>query len=253
MALTFGASDSDRVALAAGLDNQHTFTMLFWLYKTTESDFRRVFDKGDAAKALLEWNAAVNDLYFQVKRATTNAVAISTLAALPTNQWTYIAVTFDTTDGPRIFSGSLTSAAAEVSYSSRTVGSGAGSDDSSFPWYIGQDSSGADASAFRGRIALAAHYRRRFSLAEINAYQFQPRNDADCDIFMHLGFNGTGTQPNLASLSGGINGTVTGATVSGHVPLGSPFAAGNWMPYVVAAGAPPPTPVRTRLSLLGVA
>jgi hypothetical protein len=48
-----------------------------------------------------------------------------------------------------------------------------------------------------------------------------PRPIAGCVGFWHLGANGVGTQPDW---SGNANaGTVTGATVSDHVPLGPWF------------------------------
>lgn len=248
MSLLFGANTNDRVLLAAGNDNQHTFTVLQWIYRTADTNFRRLWHKGSPgdAKSFINWSTFANDARFAVKRATTDAAAATAASALPQNQWLFVATTYDATDGPRIFVGTLTTTVAEVSYASRVVGSGAESSDSDSAWSFGADPT-TNGSQFEGRQAIAAHYRRRFSLAELKAYQFTPRNDADCDILLHV--HGTGTQPNLSTLGRGLNGSVTGATVAPHVPLGSPFGADEWEPYVVSA---PAATRSSRLSLLGV-
>ena len=59
------------------------------------------------------------------------------------------------------------------------------------------------------------------SLAEITQHWMRSQNHANSKVLMHVGYNGTGTQ---ADWSGhGNSGTVTGATVSAHVPLGPQF------------------------------
>lgn len=226
MALTFGAATSDRVTLAAGLNDLNAFTVLMWHFPTTVTNGRRLWDKGVDVKGL----ALTPSLQLEQKvgRATTNAFA-TVSAALATGSWQFVASTFDESDGPRIFTGGLASTASEPAYASRTIGAGTSSADSGSPFCVGNIEGAGSTFAYQGRIAVFAHFRRRMSLQEIIRWQFQPYTDADCDIFMQLGFNGTGTQPNLTSLGNGINGTVTGATVADHVPLAlAPSAA--WVP-----------------------
>lgn len=219
MSLTFGAASSDRVALAAGLDNQHAFTVLAWIYMTTHTDGRRIWHKGgvNVKTFFLQFGAALGDFGLFVTRATTSADSRSVADVIPVNAWSCVATTYDGSDGPRLFRGGLAQAIAEVAYGNRVVGVGAEADDSGGPHIIGNRHDFA--AAFQGRIARLAHFKRRFTLAEIQRWQFNPFTDADCDLHMELGFAGTGTQPNLTSLGNGINGTVTGAIVSDHVPV----------------------------------
>lgn len=222
MALTFGAATTDRVQLDAGLDNVVPETVLLWAYVTTLANNRTFWNKGadnfNRGPTIDGTSGAVR--YF-VNRATTDGDARSATGVLATNTWTLLAVTFDLTDGPRIYTGTLDALAAEVSYAFRAVGAGALADDSGEGFRIGNHTFGT--LALQGRIARIARFRRLFTLAEIIRWQFRPYTDADCDIFIELGFNGTGTQPNWTTLGAGIDGTVTGATVGAHVPLGPPF------------------------------
>ena len=222
MSLVFGAAATDEVALAAGLNNQHTFTILMWHYPTTRTNGRYFSYKGASADKGVFWSNVGNGPHLGVARATLAASAESS-KTYTLNQWWYNAFTYDESDGPRIFSGDLATLASEDSSVATfpVVGTGASSDDSGAGWRFG--GAAVLSRAYQGRIAIFAHYRRRFSLAEIIASQFLPRTDADCDIFIEAGWNGTGTQPNWTTLGAGINGTVAGATVGPHVPLASPF------------------------------
>lgn len=223
MALTFGAATSDRVELAAGNDNQNAFTVIGWFYKTADTAGRRLWDKGSGnSKTLFLQFQAADDFGLYVTRAGADADSSSLTGAFPANQWMCIAGTYDGADGPRLFAGSLTATVAETAYNFRIVGDGAEADDSGVAHIIGN--SNALTQAFPGRIATFAHFRRRLTVQELIRWQFQPYTDADCDIFMELGYAGTGTQPNLVSLGNGLNGTVTGATVADHVPLAPPAA-----------------------------
>ena len=227
MALTFGAATSDRVTLSAGLNNEHAFSVLAWVYKTADTNGRRIWHKGSGnlKTFFLHFAAGGNDFAVFVARATTSSDTISVTGVLPDNEWSCVACTYDESDGGRLFKGSLTATIAEVSYSSRIVGSGTSSDDSGTAHIVGNDSTNVQ--AFPGRIARLAHFKRRMTAQEIIAWQFRPYTDADADIYMDLGYTGTSTQPNLTSLGTGINGTVTGATVSDHVPLPPPFLAAH--------------------------
>lgn len=254
MSLVFGATIADRVALAAGLDNQHAFTNLIWFYMTTDTDLRRLWSKGGSSYAkdcgIDTLGGGGGDIYMNVARATTLASARSAVLTWPTNVWNYGAFTYDGTDGPRIFRGTLTSTAAEASYFSRAVGAGAETSDSGGPWVIGNEPA-TFVRAFQGRIAFFAHYRRRFSLAEVVAYQWRPLPDADCDIYMHLGWQGTAAVTNWAPLGTAINGTVTGTvTNADHPPLPLPPWAGMGHQSWTAAAAP--AGGGTRRMLLGV-
>ena len=76
------------------------------------------------------------------------------------------------------------------------------------------------------------------ALAEIQRQQFRPHPLASTLVFCMLGYAGTGTQPDWSG--NGNNGTVTGATVADHVPLGA-FGFQGW-PGAFTAAAVVATP-----------
>lgn len=217
MALNFGAATTDRVALGSGLDNITAYTLMQWVFPTTRTNGRRWWSKGSSTiHQTAYWSFLSVGIEYDIPRATT-AAAARTSNSMALNTWHCVAWTYDETDGPRIFLGTLTSPLVEATYALRTVGAGATTVDDGGPFHIGNLN--ATSVAFRGSIGTQHRWRRRMDLAELAANQFCPAADADCDVAMDFGFNGTGTQANLCNLGNGINGTVTGATVSGHVPL----------------------------------
>ena len=231
MALTFSRSSGDNVNIGSGgsprsMDNLTAFTVISWVYLTQDSvaGGLDLWAKGTFAAQDRRTGAfgfsPTNHISIQVDRATTDANAVSAANPLSLNTWTCVGWTYDESDGPRIFVGTLTSEMAEVTYDtgSPTVGSGASAGDSGIAMVIG---SGTSNRAPGGRIAVFSMHNTRWTLAQIQAFQFDPRVLEDSVAFLHLGFNGTGTQPDWSG--NGHAGTVTGATQSDHVPLGSPF------------------------------
>ena len=162
------------------------------------------------------------------------------------NVWNFVAGCEDTGVAGHVYTGSLTVSAVERAYGVSVLGTGTQFDDSSNSLVVGNKHAATFNQAFNGRIAFAGIWNRALSLGEIKDQQFYPHKTSGCVLFLHLGFTGTGTQPDW---SGNANaGTVTGATVDAHVPLGNPFASDEWQPYVVV----PPTGFVPRLMLLGV-
>lgn len=221
MALTFGAATSDRVDLGAGLPPLAAFTILCWLYPTTRTNGRKVWAlrMNDGAYAIY-WAFGANGIEAEVPRATVNADRAST-ETWTMNKWYCLAITYDDTNSVQIFRGDLTTELAEMSYTAGSItGSGAARiGGTEVSHRIGNFDV---TSAWQGRIARFARWRRRLTLAELVSRQWVTRPDGDCDVFIELGYAGTGTQPNLTSLGNGKNGTVTGATVSDHAPLPLP-------------------------------
>jgi hypothetical protein len=149
------------------------------------------------------------------------------------NTWNYVGFTFDIAGSAneviQIYKGNLTTVAAEISYAYRTDGSGTLNSDAAANFSIG-NASGYGA-AWPGTIAWFAHWNRVLTLAEVVEQQFNPHVTSGCVLFMHLGYNGTGTQPDWSG--NGNNGTVTSATVSDHVPLGPMLRTRRRSGYVV--------------------
>jgi hypothetical protein len=246
VALTFGAASSDRVTVtAAGSINNlgsGGLTLIVWCYPTTINAFKYLASKENGtANFEKEFTHNSNgQVSIFVKTSGTGATANTANTAgnkLTTNTWWYVALTLSSGLVPRVYLGSLTANAAEASYATQTTGTGSPSSDSSGNFVTGNDGNGSPTHAFLGRIAHVSYWSRELSLGEIIAQQWRPQMASGCVLMQHLGFAGTGTQPDY---SGSNNpGTVTGATVTpDHVPLGRMFGPGDeGLPYVVSAGS----------------
>jgi hypothetical protein len=212
MSLRYGASTSDRISIAqsATVNNLTAWTNIGW--------FR---PSGFGGGGLRMWSkqstsnqrhaGAVNNgsgtLAHDAQRAT-DSTAVSTTTLL-LDIWQCVAFTYDETDGVRIFIGTHNDPMAEVVYASRAVGSGATEADSANPLFFGNRDTLA--SAFLGQIQEQAHYARRMSRDELEAWRRDP-SPVGAAVFIVPGQNGTGTQSDLTG--NGNHGTVTGATVS---------------------------------------
>jgi hypothetical protein len=222
--LNFTAT-GDRVACGSAtmLDNQDSYTGLAWVYRNAAAaSGRKVFSKGDNPIHNFQLTGTSGDMQFNRFRATTNAQATTNTTPVALNTWVFLAWSFDTGASAgnvaKVYHGTLTSIAAEASYSVNSDGSGTPNDDAAADLAIGNRSTGASFDQpFPGRIAFFAIYDRVLTLAELRAMQFRPFcHSPDCKLFVQLGWGGAGTQ---ADLSGnGNNCTVTGATKADHMP-----------------------------------
>ena len=204
MSLVFGAATSDRVNCGSGasLDNLTAFTWLVWVYVTTITSGRTIMNKAGTGvknvRLISGGGDPLNTLDVLVSRATASASTVGSADDVVPNTWQCFGVTYDETDGVRIFKGSLTSALVEVTYSYRDVGSGATTADDTGSLILGNN--GAFTLALQGRLAVVSVIPNRLTLAQLRAWQFRPRSSVDSTInasrlFMHLGLVGTGTQP----------------------------------------------------------
>lgn len=239
MALLFTSGTSDKVDCGSGasLDDLAAGTFLAWVYPTALKADDTIVVKTAQSTGMRNFIAVGSGaLRVDIDRAT-DLVIVSSASVLSTDSWQFVAAVFNTGGADadqKLFHGTLTSLAAETGYQVQQVGSGAVVSDAAHNLFIGNFNSGTFG-AFAGRIAWVAHWNRVLTLAEIRAQQFRPHKTSGCVLFMHLGFNGTGTQPDH---SGNFNsGTVTGATVAPHVPLAlaSPHI---YSPYVVVSDFP---------------
>ncbi len=233
MALDFTGDATDRVEIAAAdsIDDLTAFSHWQWINLDASADNRRAWSKNGDAGSQLVLNAS-EAIGVEIQRATTDAVIVTPTGQFSTGEWTCICFTYDETDGPRVFTGNLTTALTEVSYTTRTVGAGSTNADNAGPLNIGNRASG-DAKSPDGRIAIHRLFNTRKTLAQLQAQQFRPYPTSDLVLYQILGFNGVGTQPDYSG--NGNSGTVTGATQADHVPLGPPF--GFDAPVVFAAAA----------------
>ena len=255
MALIFGAATSDRVdcGSAASLDNFTVATWLAWLYPTTLTSGRRLFEKDATPIKVWLLSGTGGNLRLQVAQSTSPANYISNVASIATNTWCFVAATYDQAATPRIhlYSGRLGTAVAEDTYGTTTDGSGTATADGAGNLVIGNKSAASFNGAFEGRIAAFAYVNAVLTLGQIQSWQYHPRSLASTPLFMRLGYAGTGVQPDWSG--NGNAGTVTGATVGDDVPLRPPFGADpEWSgAFTVAAAGGVPTLVGASFSLAG--
>ena len=249
MALYFNPNSNQKVSLGttSGLQNNGQRSVLAWIYPTASPSANNglIFSKATSGWSVYQ--------YFDV-RESGSGLKISHGAAcsasdahsrssdiLALNQWHCVAGRMDVGTTNKIYFGGLSTTLAEVSaYDDEIVGGGSVNSDSSAEAAIGNYGFyPASWSRFPGHIAVVVVWNAVLSVAELRLQQFhllgpivQPQN---CKLFINLGWNGMSTQ---ADWSGnGYNGTVSGATVSDHVPL--PFPQRPQLPFVISVGSTP--------------
>ncbi len=238
MSLLFTDGGSERVLHPNTGTDPTSATLYFWVYPTAATASRSLFRKISVALAG-GWSlatAASNGLRTTVAYATANADARSP-SALVANTWQFVATTFDGTNAPKIFVGSLSAIVAELTYNISTAPSGARVTESGAQIVVGNIESPAStfAAGFPGRIALM-NWMPGVALTEgeLRSHQFNPRPHANSKIFAQYGFNGVSTQPDWSG--NGNSGSVTGATQVDHVPI---WVRGRTLsPYAVLPGIP---------------
>lgn len=228
MSLILGANTSDRDSCgsAAGLDGLTAFTVMLWVYITTRTDLRILVSKINGGTLGWVWRlqSTSGNSQFLWIRATQNLSYINTGTPFALNTWVCAAATLDQggTASALVkmyFGGLTTTLAAASGYSVTQDGSGAYTSADAQNLVCG-NSDGAVA-ALQGSEAVAMHWNRVLSLGELKQQQFRPHKTSGCILLSHLGYGGTGTQPDYSG--SGNNGTVTGATVGAHVPLAAAF------------------------------
>lgn len=231
--LTFGAASSDRVDFgsAAAQDAHTAWSFCMWLRPTTVTGMVNLFSKqttSGTGHSVYQTDAGIGGY---TSRSTGYDERI-TNNILTGNTWTFIAVTYDTTSKVHIYSGGLTTAVSEPTYSvDDQAGSGSATNDDATNAIVGNDP--FLVASFVGEIAWVGLWNRTLTLGEVRAQQFRPRVTSGSVIFSWFGYVATGNQPNW---SGNAAGTVTGATYSAiGLPLGSIYAQlwrslGGWWP-----------------------
>lgn len=236
-AFTDNSSDQIVAAAASSINNFDAMTAVLWIIFDTlpgSGVARRIFRKdgnGSITGRLLTLDntAGTVRIISGNGRATTSAQAIATGTALTggvfaTGVWYFLAATYDSTDGPRLWGGKLGTQLVEAtSYVTRTSGSGAANADSSNPLEIGL--SGSQPS-FGGSLGTFAYMGSRLVLAELQALQYRPRNavrytSASGLVYENVFPTALGNTPDL-SLNGN-SGAKTGIVGNDHVPLGPRF------------------------------
>jgi hypothetical protein len=237
MSLLFTDASTNKVDFgsAASLDNLGTATVLMWVYPTSVANaLRHVLTKANAGGpngwALFKTGANGTSWALHRHRATNPQQVI--LPGVTANEWQLLGWVFNIPAGnPKAFRGTLASIVSEVT-NSPVNGAGTQVDDSASDLDLGARDTGSDAAPMR--VGWVGIWNRELSLGEIRDQQFRPHVTNGCVLFQAPGYAGTGTQPDWSG--NGNAGTVTGATVAPHVPLGPLFGRRQSFEFTLAAG-----------------
>ena len=223
----------------ASLDDLSSMTAIFWAkWDGGGGDIDASLmskDTGGFDPTAIDFNP---DFAFvcQIPRATESVVVAGLLgnfAHLTLGEWMCVAVVIDLAEAnadQKILVGNLSNAPEEPSsYDTQAVGSGARESDAGNNLIVGNHPNDW---YWQGSVASVRILNVALSEAQIASLH---RNiwfsTADTVCLTNYGFNDTGSQLDFSGQ--GNHGTVTGATVSDHVPLG-PMRGGN-RTWVVSA------------------
>ena len=228
-ALTFpNATDNVDVGSASSIDDVNKGTIIAWVYRSSNA-VGRIWQKGIGASNNQHYFGNSASAVELVIKRTTNCFATSAFGNFAndgTSKWLFYAATFDTggaNGDQKLYIGDLSAVAAvPSSYSTQTVGSGTVGSDAGDNGFLGNNS--ASGGHWPGHIAYVQIISGTLlTSGQIASMQWRPRMVAGTVGLWILGYNGTSTQPDWSG--SGNNGTVTGATVVDHPPLGAPWAS----------------------------
>ena len=185
-----------------------------------------------------------DQIRFARQRTGAGCAAASNVPVINAIGWHWVAAVWDSggVDGDqKIYAGDLGSAMVDET-NNNTIGTGGVADITAASFNVGADDGGSY--DFEGHIACAfAWDGPLLTLAELNLQAalwdrvaVQP---ASCVLFSQLGWNGTGTQVDWSGNR--HNGTVTGATLINHAPLGFNPPARTFQDFGIPTRRPFPT------------
>lgn len=176
MARNFDGVDDVLNALSpAILDNVNTFTYTAWVYPRTmgENSFGRVCNKAvttNGKRFFMNDFDITNGFAAVVERDTTDMTVISNADFIVLNTWQLVILTYNETDGGKLFRGTPAAAVAEVTYFQNTIGGGATTSDAAGEFMIGNRPDGTR--TFDGLLADMRVYNVNVSLPELDAIRF---------------------------------------------------------------------------------
>lgn len=257
MALTFGAATSDRVSasLAAAATDLQALTMWAIVYPTTIAANRHLIDTNatdtGTATGFRSFSVrSTGQLNYEGDMDLVDVAARSSNDAsntLAVNKWWFVAATISSAFVPKLYLADLSilNPVAECTYATQTTGLTATVTDSGGFIKVGNRIN--NTGAFQGRIAVAGYENAELSLGQLKQLAYWPRRLASNVYYAHCGYNGTTNVPDWSG--NGQTGTITGATVSAHVPLGPFFGLDRYLTGSAVVGR---TTKNTRANPLGI-
>lgn len=257
MSLVFTDGSTNVVNCQSGtsLDDITAGTALAWVYPTTLTNDHVIMTKIGATYQgtnYLTISGGAANLRMSVDRATTDLIVSSSNSFLTTGKWWFVGSQWDLNgaNGDQLlYYGDLSTPAVAISsYVLQQVGSGARVSDAANSLGIGNKVAAEAFTCWAGRIAVVGLFNRRLTLTEIRTWQIRPYHASGGVLFIHLGWNGTGTQFDWSG--NGNNGAVTGATVADHVPLGPAFGSAEGIEFPAFAPVAGLSPSQTVMELI---
>ena len=165
-----GVDDFVDLGSPAILDNLDPFTITMWALPNSlgGGSAGRLFEKAIIGSEYKRTKLqAANTFSALVSRLSINASAVAVNESITLGSWQFVAITFSSADGIRFYRAPLGGSVSEASYASRTIGSGAPTDDSTGNFTIGAFTSGSQ--SFDGKIDEVIIYNRVLFNWEIQA------------------------------------------------------------------------------------
>jgi hypothetical protein len=183
--------------------------------------------------------------FYCVLARTVVAEAIAAEGSAHLNKWQfYVGTHAPDTGGPRIYRAEIGGVPTEVSYNTRSAGSGTFTAEGAVGWKVGNGSA-TDTFAFGGSLAEVSIFNRVLTLGEMKHLMYNPAASLDALFYMPM-WPTTGLAGTLSGKT--VAGTVvawspSNATIRGHPPLGRYRRnMGNPTAAIQLAGTPPPPP-----------
>ncbi|TAL13938.1 hypothetical protein EPN95_04595 [Patescibacteria group bacterium] len=243
MARSFDAID-DLIDLGspALLDNVNIFSWGAWIYPKSlgEASLGAIVNKGSSSSSLRRQIQMVATSTFQGRvGGTTVATAVAANNTITFNAWQFIAMTHSTANGLiKLYHALPQNALAEVTYASQVAGA-TPSDDSALNWFIGNASAGNI--TFDGFISSVTFFNVQLALEELQMLM-RGKIPRRTSLIGHWELYGVASpEPDFSGNQN--NGTVTGAVLADHAPVGRDFQRVRKRGILVSA-APSPTLVQ---------
>jgi hypothetical protein len=215
MSLTYAGGNSDRatcvpVSLNA---NVAAFTILGWINASALANNRYIFSVGDVSVGHLFLRVSDTSGNLRLGQSGTSALTyITNDTPITTSTWIFVAAAGAYGVAGHIYTGTLTTNAAERGYGTSLAGSGTPTSNTT-QLAVGQAANSTTLS-FAGKIGGGwLHvYDRQMALAEIQSCQFDGNPRSSCKGAWRPGDNGGATVTDESGTGNHL--TITGATVS---------------------------------------
>lgn len=214
---TGGSTDKITVTNPLTLGAGSAFTYWQWWYSTDSTNSRGT-GKGTTVDLFAYTNVSTDTVFAEVGRGSVNGSAVSVANSMPQDVWAFAASTYDESNGPQMYRGTLTTTVVELALNGgySNAGSGDTNANSGDVWI--NNRSATQVLAAGGRGQWWGLLDRRLTVNELRDVQFSPWVVRSGQRFLLNAEHVSGST--MLDLSGGgRNGTITGTAAATPVPL----------------------------------